>query len=92
MRSTHTYAILEVSQSAFDEIKAKLVEADYGHAFSQDGKTIDMHGIALEAEEPKPTRVIIRLWQDGSMVTHEPATECSIKGPHLTSECQLVDK
>ena len=49
MRQTYTYAILEVSKSAFDEIKQKLLAADYGHAFSMDGKTIDMQGIGLEA-------------------------------------------
>ena len=49
MRSTHTYAILEVSPAAHAEIKAKLLAADYGHAIA--GDTIDMHGIALEPEE-----------------------------------------
>jgi hypothetical protein len=53
IRSTHTYAILEVSQAAYDEIRMKLKAADYDHCFhEQDGRiVIDMHGIAL-AEEP----------------------------------------
>lgn len=44
---THTYAILEISQVAYDEIAAKLREAGYHHAFNADGE-IDMHGIALQ--------------------------------------------
>lgn len=42
---THTYATLEVSAEAYDEIKRKLEDAGYQHAFI-DG-AIDMHGIAL---------------------------------------------
>ena len=49
LTSTHTYAILRVSQAAYDEIKAKLEEASYDHAFHEDG-LIDMHGIALQVE------------------------------------------
>lgn len=42
---THTFAELEVSAAAYDEIAGKLREAGYGHAFV-DG-AIDMHGIGL---------------------------------------------
>ena len=58
MRTTHTYALLEVSPQAFDEIATLLREAGYDHVFvsHSDGDTvIDMHGIALErgpAEDP----------------------------------------
>ena len=44
---THTYAELEVSRSTFEEIMEKLKEADYDHAILDDGRVIDMHGIAL---------------------------------------------
>lgn len=46
---TYTFAKLEVSQFAYDEIRAKLVEAGYEHAFGVDDEVelIDMHGIAL---------------------------------------------
>lgn len=48
---THTYAELEVSAEAFDEIAEKLRGAGYDHAFVGDGWTpptkVDMHGIAL---------------------------------------------
>jgi len=53
-RTTHTYALFEVSRATFDEIAAKLREADYDHAFDADGTTIDMHGIGLRAEPAKP--------------------------------------
>jgi hypothetical protein len=53
-RMSHTYVILQVSPAAYDEIKAKLEETGYGHAFHEDteGPLIDMHGIALQVEEP----------------------------------------
>ena len=58
MRATHTYAVLDVSAAAYDEIAAKLREAGYEHAFlperteieglqSERGALIDMHGIAI---------------------------------------------
>lgn len=56
MKSTHTYAVLQVSRGAYDEIRAKLVEAGYGdqcHA-GEDGVLIDMHGLALSALGAKP--------------------------------------
>lgn len=46
LRQTHTYATLDVSASAYDEIAASLREAGYDHVFMEDG-AIDMHGIAL---------------------------------------------
>ena len=54
---THTYALLEVSAAAYEEIAKKLREAGYDHAFNAEGE-IDMHGIGLsraaatEAEGP----------------------------------------
>lgn len=46
VRSTRTFATLEVSPCVFDEIEHALKAAGYDHAFI-DGR-IDMHGIALE--------------------------------------------
>lgn len=53
---THTYAILKISQAAFDEIKAKLEAAGYTDQFHEDEKrlVIDMHGLAVTAETKKP--------------------------------------
>ncbi len=47
MKTTHTYALLEVSAAAFREVSEKLRAAGYDHAFDADGNVIDMHGIAL---------------------------------------------
>ena len=47
---SYTYVILDVSNAAYNEIKAKLEAADYHHAFHEDreyGVVIDMHGLAL---------------------------------------------
>lgn len=46
LRQTHTYAKLELSPAAYEEIATKLQEAGYDHAFMSDG-TIDMHGIGV---------------------------------------------
>ena len=59
---THTYALLEVSQQAFDEIKKLLEEADYYHAVTPEGY-LDMNGIALQRGVPKSnenTMVVVR--------------------------------
>lgn len=42
---THTFATLQVSAEAYDEIAGKLKSAGYDHAFVDD--VIDMHGIGL---------------------------------------------
>lgn len=47
---THTYAVLELSRAAVEEIRRKFEEAGYQHAFLEDG-VIDMHGIAVRARE-----------------------------------------
>lgn len=60
---TYTYAVLEISQLAYDEIAAKLEAAGYQHAFHRDptdngAPVIDMHGIAVKAvRNPKHTVV-----------------------------------
>lgn len=62
MRSTHTFAVLKVSQSTYDEIREKLQTAAYDHAFHENG-IIDMHGIALqvlESEEEEEDESVLR--------------------------------
>jgi CDGSH-type Zn-finger protein len=49
---THTYATLEVSALAYDEIAAKLRAAGYDHAFDTDEGAIDMQGIGLVRAAP----------------------------------------
>lgn len=68
MRSTYTFATLDVSAAAYDEIKAKLTEAGYSHAFV-DG-AIDMHGIGL-------TRAGVVAWP-GAAIT--PILSCPFCG------------
>lgn len=54
---TYAYALLDVSPACYQEIKAKLQAAGYGHVFHQDrdgdrvSTVIDMHGIALREED-----------------------------------------
>jgi len=62
IRSTHTYAILEVSSAAYSEIKENLAAAGYSDQFHDDhdgeGVIIDMHGIGLKsASEPERTNI-----------------------------------
>ena len=52
--STHTYAVMDVSDETYDEIRDKLVEANYEHTFHEDSdgnELLDMAGIALRRGE-----------------------------------------
>jgi hypothetical protein len=57
LKSTHTYAILELSKLAFEEIKKKLEEAGYQDQINDEASSseypciIDMHGIAVAPEK-----------------------------------------
>lgn len=50
---SYTYAILEISEKAYNEIRKKLAAAGYEDQFgTDDGKeVIDMHGIAVKKKE-----------------------------------------
>lgn len=53
-RSTHTFVTLSISKEAYEEIKQKLLAADYNHVFVydfNDNEAIDMHGIGLTEEK-----------------------------------------
>ena len=52
---TYTYAILDISNAAYKEIKQKLEAAGYHHAFQkdEDRTVIDMRGIALRDQDAK---------------------------------------
>jgi len=49
-----SYAVVEISPKAFEEIRSKLEEAGYEDQFETDARgraiLIDMNGIALQAE------------------------------------------
>jgi hypothetical protein len=49
---TYTFAILEVSETAFAEIMEKLKDAGYSQQLQKDGENIviDMHGLALQSD------------------------------------------
>lgn len=48
LRRTRTYVILELSPSAYAEIRKKLVDAGYHHAIH--GDLLDMDGLAVGCE------------------------------------------
>lgn len=51
---TYTVAVLEISEEAFKEIAAKLIDAGYEHVFDADDKgnpMVDMTHILLKKEE-----------------------------------------
>jgi hypothetical protein len=76
---THTHAILELSQAAYQEIRRKLEAAGYQHSFLDDpeGERIDMHGIAL--------RACAASTQDGQFNPEHPINACCLS-PEM-SEC-----
>lgn len=72
IRQTHTYAILEVSQATYDEIKEGLEKAEYNHAFHRESSeriVIDMHGIAVAAD-PTIVRKEVEKEKDESSTDH----------------------
>lgn len=53
MRHTYTYVVMEVSESAYKEIREKLEATGYRHAMHESdehGVVLDMHGIAIAKE------------------------------------------
>lgn len=69
-RVTHTYVLMDLSPSAYNEIKKKLLAAGYSHAVHEahDGERLDMHGIAVTMEdkihEPVATLGTDVFWDD----------------------------
>ena len=55
IRQTHTFAVLELSLPAFNEIKTKLEKAGYQHCFIEqdDELVIDMNGIGIKNENER---------------------------------------
>lgn len=71
MRTTHTYAILHVSPTCYEEIRERLAEAGYQHAFHHtpgEPEVIDMAGIALQVLPHDMVREL-----DPNMVKMPPA-------------------
>lgn len=103
MTHTYTLAKLALSQSAYDEIKLKLVEAGYEHTFMPDGEGIDMTHIAVVLEEDTRPRKRMDLPSGRGYVFPSKDAQESCKGnwckyccgdnpelPHLVNnECEL---
>lgn len=53
IRSTHTYAIMELSPAAYAEIRSKLIEAGYSQSIMREGE-LDMDGLAVALETAAP--------------------------------------
>lgn len=80
MTETRTYARLELSQAAYDEIKIKLKAAGYSHAFTKNG-VIDMHGIGVAQ------KLVLKT----SPATPDHHCDCSVCVERSDTLRQLVD-
>jgi hypothetical protein len=83
MTYTYTYAILEVSERAYEEIKRGLLKAGYKHALTGAGReknVLDMHGIALQKKRI-PARMACNMHQEQRLckngVCHQCKPQCS---------------
>jgi hypothetical protein len=90
---TYTYAIMEVSQKVYDEVRSKLESAGYAGQIDSGGN-LDMHGIALNVlaektckdvmPEDMETQLLVAGWKKW----HGHATEWihpqggMFRGPH----------
>lgn len=88
MKTTHTYAILEISPAAYDEIRSKLGAAGYESQFHEDDgqEVIDMHGIAVRASEPEGPDEIEGLSSLAGVGAEPDLTKC----PSNTKEMQTL--
>jgi hypothetical protein len=96
MTYTHTYAIMDVSEAAYNEIKKKLEDAGYQHAIhiDRDGSVVlDMHGIALAIETlppvPNPNKRIEERW---GMITADKKPSILEVLPLVNRKLRLMSK
>lgn len=89
---THTFATIAVSPSCFREIKTRLERADYGHCLLNEGATLDMTGIGLEANAPapEPTAEIPRISNLLEMLTKRARAFRADRG-HFTRNSHMHD-
>ena len=88
---TRTYARLDVSEAAYNEIAGILTRAGYHHAFHQHGygMVIDMHGLALSRAavrmEPESgamrTQVSLTRWQSRTVIYAEQIKAAIVISP-----------
>lgn len=90
MRSTHTYAMLPVSRATWEEIAAKLREANYSHAFDDEEGVIDMNGIGLSVDrdiENAAPQGSVEIAESPAATPEAPAVAAV---PRLEAEARLV--
>jgi hypothetical protein len=100
---THTYAELEVSAAAFDEIFVKLEAAGYQHAFiwppsaeiqNPPPPTIDMHGIGLVKAPERPHIIPLRIVggsdHDKDARAREVVTQLAVA--HMVSGLRVLNR
>lgn len=89
LRTTHTFVSLEISPAAYDEIRAKLLEAGYEDTFI-DERTVDMHGIGVtRGYENIPIDVEVHCQKCGAQHIDQPQPEKEwTNPPHREHECQ----
>jgi hypothetical protein len=87
---THTYALLQISATAYEEIAQRLRAAGYAHAFGDEGE-LDMHGIALVRGEPVAPRVCRWERVDDSAPGSEYEVGCNGQAWHLDPDLELYE-
>lgn len=80
-RTTHTYAVLEVTPMAFVEIRRLLTAAGYAQAFHDD--VIDMHGLALKALGTGPSSTNVEVGTLLSQRTKQGMVEIAVNGERV---------
>lgn len=71
-RSTHTYAVMNLTARSYAEVRMRMLAADYSHAIHKNAReeVIDMHGIAIAALPPPPAcgALLVNLTEGGDEV------------------------
>lgn len=83
---TRTYALMEVSESTFQEIRRLLVEAGYEHAILHEGdeEHLNMSGVAVCRQTPARCRLVDGV---GNRCGRERSDEIHGSGPYTHTFC-----
>jgi hypothetical protein len=88
---SYTFALMDVSPATYAEIRAKLVEAQYDHAFHKDeGRDVlDLQGIALREQSADPAatyRAFVAMRT--ALVEADVCLACGDHTPGRTCQCE----